>query len=81
MKIPIPIRKAALAALHQRTSERDAFSAPYHTRCMIERGWQREFDEPIMLPNGRTLTTLEDERGGPTMFARNGFKRALNARP
>jgi hypothetical protein len=28
-----------------------------------------------MLPNGRTLTTLEDERGGPTMFARNGFRR------
>ena len=25
-----------------------------------DRGWKREFDEPIPLPNGRELVTLED---------------------
>jgi hypothetical protein len=25
-----------------------------------ERGWQREFDDPIELPDGRSLVTLED---------------------
>ena len=27
---------------------------------MSERGWQREFDDPIELPDGRSLVTLED---------------------
>ena len=27
---------------------------------MPERGWQRRFDEPIPLPRGRALVTLED---------------------
>jgi hypothetical protein len=27
---------------------------------MRERGWSREFDDPIDLPDGRTLVTLED---------------------
>ncbi len=27
---------------------------------MADRGWQREFDDPILLPDGRTLTTLAD---------------------
>ena len=69
--------------------------------------WSREFDEPILLPNGRSLVTLRDteahrtalrkyeaalpewqaaiealmlvvDLGGPTMFARIGFMRALN---
>jgi hypothetical protein len=69
--------------------------------------WTREFDEPIPLPRGRQLVTLEDAGnyitklqkavheaaewqaamealilvatlGGPTMFARIGFMRALN---
>ena len=25
-----------------------------------ERGWQRKFDDPIPLPDGRTLVTLRD---------------------
>jgi hypothetical protein len=72
-----------------------------------ERGWKRSFDDPIPLPRGRQLVTLEDAgnyitklpkaeheaaewqaamealilvatSGGPTMFARIGFMRALN---
>jgi hypothetical protein len=27
---------------------------------MREKGWSREFDDPIDLPDGRTLVTLED---------------------
>ena len=27
---------------------------------MADRGWQRPFDEPIPLPRGRQLVTLED---------------------
>jgi hypothetical protein len=27
---------------------------------LAERGWQREFDDPIPLPDGRTLVTLRD---------------------
>jgi hypothetical protein len=27
---------------------------------MIDRGWQRAFDDPILLPGGRKLTTLHD---------------------
>ena len=27
---------------------------------MADRGWQRRFDEPIPLPSGRQLVTLED---------------------
>jgi hypothetical protein len=71
-------------------------------------GWKRQFDEPIPLPRGRQLVTLEDAgtyitklpkaeheaaewqaamealilvatSGGPTMFARIGIMRALNA--
>jgi hypothetical protein len=74
---------------------------------MNRRGWQREFEDPISLPDGRTLVKLIDagdymtilpkaihtapewqaamealvlvvELGGPTMFARIGFMRALN---
>jgi hypothetical protein len=74
---------------------------------MREKGWSREFDDPIPLPRGRTLVTLQDAgnyitelpkaehsapewqaamealilvatRGGPTMLARIGVKRALN---
>jgi hypothetical protein len=73
-----------------------------------DRGWKRAFDEPIPLPSGRELVTLEDaghyiaglsdkvqhrpewqaaaealllvaESGGPTMLARIGVMRALNA--
>jgi hypothetical protein len=76
---------------------------------MADRGWKRAFDEPILLPDGRELVTLEDagsyiigtlpkaeqhhpawlaagkalllvaEHGGPTMLARIGMMRALNA--
>jgi hypothetical protein len=28
--------------------------------AMPDRGWKRAFDEPIPLPNGRELVTLED---------------------
>ena len=27
---------------------------------MAEKGWRRQFDDPIALPNGRELVTLED---------------------
>ena len=27
---------------------------------MTDSGWQRDFDEPIQLPDGRTLVTLHD---------------------
>jgi hypothetical protein len=27
---------------------------------MAEKGWRRQFDDPIALPNGRKLVTLED---------------------
>ena len=27
---------------------------------MREKGWSREFDDPILLPRGRQLVTLED---------------------
>jgi hypothetical protein len=27
---------------------------------MREKGWSREFDDPVDLPDGRTLVTLED---------------------
>ncbi|MGL3109180.1 hypothetical protein [Bradyrhizobium sp. BR 1432] len=27
---------------------------------MVERGWNREFDEPISLPGGKELVTLRD---------------------
>jgi hypothetical protein len=27
---------------------------------MAGKGWQREFDDPIVLPDGRTLVTLHD---------------------
>ncbi|WP_439361234.1 hypothetical protein [Bradyrhizobium sp. DASA03007] len=27
---------------------------------MTDRGWRREFDDPILLPDGRTLSTLAD---------------------
>ena len=27
---------------------------------MADKGWSREFDEPISLPDGRSLTTLRD---------------------
>jgi len=27
---------------------------------MVERGWKREFEEPIPLPDGRQLGTLQD---------------------
>jgi hypothetical protein len=51
-----------------------------------DRGWQRKFDDPIPLPNGRTFVTLHDpasyitalpkkgmvDLGRPTMFARIG---------
>ena len=30
------------------------------TRPIREKGWSREFDEPIDLPRGRTFVTLED---------------------
>ena len=30
---------------------------------MPEKGWQRRFDDPIPLPRGRELFTLEDARG------------------
>jgi hypothetical protein len=71
-----------------------------------DRDWKRPFDDPIDLPRGRQLVTLEDAgnyitklpkaehsapewqdamqalmivaRGGPTMFARIGFMRALH---
>ena len=26
----------------------------------VEKGWRRQFDDPIVLPNGRKLVTLED---------------------
>jgi hypothetical protein len=71
--------------------------------------WSRRFDDPIPLPRGRQLVTLEDagtyitklsaaehaapewqaamealilvaETDGPTMLARIGVMRALNAR-
>jgi hypothetical protein len=29
---------------------------------MPEKGWQRRFDEPIPLPGGRELVTLEDAK-------------------
>jgi hypothetical protein len=29
-------------------------------RRVIDRGWQRAFDDPIQLPDGRTLVTLHD---------------------
>ena len=28
--------------------------------CMADRGWKRPFEEPIPLPRGRQLVTLED---------------------
>jgi hypothetical protein len=28
--------------------------------CMADRGWKRPFDDPIPLPRGRQLVTLED---------------------
>ena len=72
------------------------------------RGWKRPFEDPIPLPRGRQLVTLEEAgnyitklpaaeheiaewqaamevlilvaaSGGPTMFARIGIMRALNA--
>jgi hypothetical protein len=75
--------------------------------AISERGWAREFEDPIALPDGRALRTLLDagnyievlprkeqlapewhnavealllvaENGGPTMFARIGFMKALN---
>jgi hypothetical protein len=27
---------------------------------MPDKGWQRAFDDPILLPDGRTLSTLRD---------------------
>jgi hypothetical protein len=71
------------------------------------RSWQRRFEDPIQLPDGRQLVTLQDAGtyittlpeaehttpqwqaamealmlvatlGGPTIFARIGFMRALN---
>jgi hypothetical protein len=44
--------------------------------ALADRGWQRAFDDPIALPNGRELVT---ERGGPTMLARIAMMRALKA--
>jgi hypothetical protein len=54
-------------------------------------GWSRPFDDPIDLPGGRKLVTLEApewqaamralmlvSRGGPTMFAQIGVLRALH---
>jgi hypothetical protein len=29
-------------------------------RPAADKGWQRKFDEPIVLPDGRTLITLRD---------------------
>ena len=59
-----------------------------------DRGWKREFDEPIPLPSGRSLVTLKDagtyitklpksdhatpEWQAATMFARIGIMRAMN---
>ena len=74
---------------------------------LSDRGWAREFEDPIALADGRTLRTLLDagnyidglspkekqasqwhdavealllvaENGGPTMFARVRFMKALN---
>ena len=74
---------------------------------MADKGWQREFEDPIPLPDGRRLVKLIDagnyittlpkavhtapewqaamealllvvRLGGPAMFARIGFMRALN---
>ena len=28
--------------------------------ALADRGWQRAFDDPIALPNGRELVTLQD---------------------
>jgi hypothetical protein len=33
-----------------------------------ERGWQRKFDDPITLPDGRTLVTLRDAAEYITML-------------
>jgi hypothetical protein len=47
---------------------------------VADRGWKRRFDDPIPLPRGRYLVTiLVATLGGPTMFARIGIMRALNA--
>jgi hypothetical protein len=75
---------------------------------VVDLGWQRAFEHPIVLANGRELITLRDaatfitklpkrehdapelqaamealmlvaEPGGPTMLARIGVMRALNA--
>jgi hypothetical protein len=74
---------------------------------LVEKGWQRAFEDPISLLDGPMLFTLHDAAtyttklpkkesdlpvwqtaigalmpvvnlGGPTMFARIGFMRALN---
>jgi hypothetical protein len=38
---------------------------------MPEKGWQRRFDDPIPLPNGRELVTLRDAvHGSPKPEAR-----------
>src|SRR5260370_3983967 len=38
------------------------FDVPWVREMLKRTGWGREFDDPIELPDGRTLVTLEDRR-------------------
>jgi hypothetical protein len=48
--------------------------SPQGASEMAERrtGWSREFDEPIALPNGRKLVTLQDAAEYITLLPREG---------
>jgi hypothetical protein len=54
------VRRSGLLGRAPRGARRSTGSADSRLALMPEKGWQRRFDDPIPLPRGRELVTLED---------------------
>jgi hypothetical protein len=55
--VAAPVHHALAATLATLTSRRDC---PRGSSPMPNKGWQRKFEEPIVLPDGRKLKTLAE---------------------
>ena len=47
---------------------------------MADKGWQRKFEDPILLPDGRTVLTLRDAADYITSLPKKEFAPCRNGR-